>query len=248
MYWICLQGLTGFIGTSSIASALGYSFSKNGWNSLCVDGYHDYLAKRSSSTNILYNLESNTKGWFDNLCCQDSELNLLKFADKCYYLPFGNSSEHYDEKKALEYIRQLKAKISQYSKLDYIIVDAGVKNSVFASAMEKESDVIITLMEAEGNCISIFEEQEIKDNEYLVLNKFVLNSTVMNEVEMMIRNSDYGRNFLKTSIKYDESVMQSFLHQMPVTRYMPISVASNDIEKLMFDIVFISSNTDESEK
>lgn len=248
MYWICLQGLTGFIGTSSIGSALSYSFAKNGWNTLCVDGYHDYLANRSSSTNILYNLESNTKGWFDNLCSQDSDLNLLKFSDKCYYLPFGNSTKHYDEKKASEYISQLKNKISQYSKLDYVIVDAGVKNSAFAAAIEQESDVIITVMEAEGNCISIFEEQDIKDNEYLVLNKFVLTSTVMNDVEMMIRNSDYGKNFLKTTIKYDESVMQSFLHQMPVTRYMPISVASNDIEKLMFDIVFISSNTDESEK
>lgn len=248
MYWICIQGLTGFIGTSSIFSALGYSFAKNGWNSLCVDGYHDYLANRSSSTNVLYNLENNTKGWFDNLCSKNSELNILKFTDKCYFLPFGNSAELYDKKKTSEYISQLKQKLSQYSKLDYVIVDAGVKNSVFASAIAKESDVIITVMEAEGNCISIFEEQDIKGNEYLVLNKFVLNSSVMNEVEMMIRNSDYGKNFLKTTIKYDESVMQSFLQQMPVTRYMPISVASNDIEKLMFDIVFISTNTDESEK
>lgn len=244
MYWICIQGITGFVGTSSIASALGYSFAKNGWNCLCIDGYHDSI---KSTTDLLYNLDGNTKGWFDNLCNEDTELSISKYSDKCYYLPFGTGNNHYDSQNTELFLSRLKTKISEYRNLDYIVVDAGIKNSPFASSLVKQSDMVISVMIAEGNCLSIFDEQDIRENEYLVLNKFMLKSTVMNEVELRIRASENAGNFLKTTIKYDEAVIQSFLHQMPVTRYMPISVASDDIEKLMFDIVFICTSTAETE-
>ncbi len=239
MFFICLQGLSGFAGTSSVAAALGYSLSKNGYRTLCIDGYHDYLKNRSSTTDLLFNLETATEGWFEMVKGRCSTPKLLKYEDRCYYLPFGQKGDIYNPQLSLEYVQGLFEHCRSLKKLDYVIIDGGIRGSEFAKAAARLSDLAISLMLAEGNSLSIYDSAVINSNEYLTFNKFVLKSTVMNDIELLVRNSPYAHRFLNSTISYDEIVMQSFLQQMPVTRYLPVCAASNAIERLMFEIIYL---------
>ncbi len=242
MYFICLQGLSSFAGTSSVAAALGYSLSKNGFRTLCIDGYHDYLKNRSSTTDLLFNLEDSNEGWFEVIKGTRTAPKLMKYEDRCYYLPFGQKGDVYNPELSDEYVQGLFSLCRSLTKLDYVIIDAGVRSSLFARAAARHSDLALSLMTAEGNCLSIYDNAVINSNEYLVFNKFILKSTVMNDIELLVRNSPYAGRFLSSTISYDEIVMQSFLQQMPVTRYLPVCAASNAIERLMFEIIYICNH------
>ena len=79
----------------------------------------------------------------------------------------------------------------------------------------------------------------IEDNEYLLLNKVTRKSKIMTDIVLLLRESKIKNSLLNSDISYDESVMNSFLYDMPYPRYFSVSSASLDTEKVMFEIILI---------
>ena len=124
-------------------------------------------------------------------------------------------------------------------------MDAGTRESRLAEEFSKASSLSVTLITPESNTVIKLEECNPRENEYFLLNKFMMKSIVMNDIELLLRKSKLSESMFKYVVQYDESMMRASMQMMPVTRYLPIASASKSIEKLMVDIILICRLTDE---
>ena len=142
-------------------------------------------------------------------------------------------------KEADELASDLVTTLNNTQGIEFAIIDAGQRNSSFARAIAAKAHMAITILEAEGNSLNRLNEIEIEDNEYLLLNKVTRKSKIMTDIVLLLRESKIKNSLLNSDISYDESVMNSFLYDMPYSRYFSVSSASLDTEKVMFEIILI---------
>lgn len=244
MYIVNFQGINACSGVSSIAAALSWSLSIHGNTVLFLNAASQNF---SLCTDSLVGLDKDNlpkEGWSDYFShnYQKEVFYLLEWGKNCYYLPFGKTAIS-DE--APEFVDRLIKKLGSLSKIDFLVVDAGTRESRLAEEFSKASSLSVTLITPESNTVIKLEECNPRENEYFLLNKFMMKSIVMNDIELLLRKSKLSESMFKYVVQYDESMMRASMQMMPVTRYLPIASASKSIEKLMVDIILICRLTDE---
>lgn len=244
---IVLQGINGHVGTSSICAALTYSLCKIDIRAIAIDAA---LYSRGAAMSNYFAFEPDSScDWTDavtkhkSLSNQKNANNIVYcYSTNVYFAPLkGNCDRQFDKDSAKTLAASLHETLSNTKGIDFAIIDAGVRGNYFANAMAEYADMLITVCEADGNCLNRINDTKVMDNEYLLLNKVARNSKLMNDIVTLLRESKLKNVILNADISYDETVMSAFLYETPYPRYLSIAAASLDIEKLMFEIILISN-------
>jgi cellulose biosynthesis protein BcsQ len=242
---IVLQGINGHVGTSSVSAALAYSLNKINIKTIVLDGAFEN--RGATVCSLFANDDTQTSyGWYDavhnhkSLSNQKNKSNVVfSYEGGVLFAPKGKSFELLGLKEADELASDLVTTLNNTQGIEFAIIDAGQRNSSFARAIAAKAHMAITILEAEGNSLNRLNEIEIEDNEYLLLNKVTRKSKIMTDIVLLLRESKIKNSLLNSDISYDESVMNSFLYDMPYPRYFSVSSASLDTEKVMFEIILI---------
>ena len=129
-----------------------------------------------------------------------------------------------------------------FADIDFVVIDAGNRESQFAKALASISTMTVTVIEAEQNSLVRLNSIEVQDNEYFLVNKILASSKIMNDVFMLMKKSKVGNCILNSAIELDESVIDANMHQEPFSRFLPISASTNALERVLFDIILICKN------
>ena len=189
-----------------------------------------------------------SEGWLDTVHrtkdAAETSFSLLKASENCYYLPQGKSRDRVTEKDA----RILIGNLAKLSKPDYAVVDAGIRGTPSAMEFAQQSSMTVTVIECESNCLFRLNQTKLLQGEYLLINRFMMKSEVMKDIELILRKSSFGDSVLRYTVQYDECMIRSFMQMMPVTRFLPISSAARSIEKLMIDVLTICEITSQRQE
>lgn len=241
MKFITLQGLNKAVGTSSIAASAAFALAKLGKPALLVDA--DCFSDAGCVGN-LFGVPKQDRGWPEALLgglglanTPDSSI-FYKYAPGCFYLAGGAVPADAD---CNAFAADLFEELSALKALEYVIVDAGFRQTAQAKAFAAAADLVITVLVCDGGTIFKLGESEIADNEFLLVNKLMASSRVERDVLELLRGSDCGRHFLKSSIAFDEVMMEALMQQQPVNRFLPVSSPAADIEKTVFEIMRLCS-------
>lgn len=252
MKLIVMQGLNHNVGTSSVAAAITYSIAKLGKTTVCIDANTDAMGNSISN---LFGLEECKSGWLNAMENGSSLINdfneapvFYQYEEKAFFVSLGKLDEKVDSLRANSLISPLLDQLSKYEQIDYLIVDAGIKGNTLAKAFCSHADMVLTVLFPDGNCLLRLNSSNVEENEYLVVNALIKKSTIMNDVNLLLQSSAYKSSFLRHSISFDESVMNAYMRQMPVSRFLQISVATLDIEKILIDIMLICQDCENSLK
>lgn len=238
-----MQGLNHNVGTSSIAASITYSLAKLGKTTVCIDANTDAMGNSISN---LFGIEECKSGWLNAMENGSSLVNdfneapvFFQYEEKAFFVSLGKLDENVDSLRANTLISPLLDQLSKYDQIDYLVIDAGIKGNPLAKAFCSHANIVLTILFPDGNCLLRLNSSNIEENEYLVINALIKKSATMNDVNLLLQNSAYKSSFLRHSISFDESVMSAYMRQMPVSRFLQISVASLDIEKILIDIMLI---------
>lgn len=241
MFTVVLQGLNHFTGVSSIAAAMTYSLSKQGLKTVCIDADN---SKNSVSASLLFGLDRQNYGFLDAL--KDNTLNrenqslLYKYTENAYFIPFGSAHELINSKEScIATAKALIKSLEQFKAIDFLIIDAGNRESLFAKALSSFSTMTVTVIESEQNSLIRLNSIDVQDNEYFLVNKMVAASRIMNDVFLLMKKSNVGNCILNSAVEFDESVIDANMHQAPFTKFLPISASTNELERILFDIILI---------
>lgn len=238
---ITLQGLNKAVGTSSVAAALTYTFSKLSKSALLIDA--DVFSDAGCVGN-LFGVPKQDYGWPEALMnglglVNTQEHNVFyQYCQDCFYLAGGAVPSQADS-DAL--ISELFSELSKLKSLEYVVMDAGFRRTKQAQAIARRSDLVITVLACDGGSIYKLGESSIADNEFLLVNRLMASSRVERDVLELLRGSDCGRNFLKNTIAYDEVMMEAMMQQQTINRFLPVSSPAADIEKTAFEIMRLCS-------
>ncbi len=241
MYTIVLQGLNHFTGVSSLVAAMTYSLSLQGFKTVCIDADN---SKNSVSSSLLFGLERQNYGFLDALkddtFNRDNQNLLFKYSENAYFIPFGNAQELISTPEDCTYTAKALVKsLDAFKAIDFVIIDAGNRESQFARALSSVSTMTITIIEPEQNSLVRLNSIEVQPNEYFLVNKMVASSKIMNDVFMLMKKSKVGNCILNSAIEFDESVIDANMHQEPFSKFLPISASTNALERILFDIILI---------
>ncbi len=241
MYTIVLQGLNHFTGVSSLAAAMTYSLSLLGMKVVCIDADN---SKNSVSSSLLFGLERQTYGFLDAL--KNNELNkdnsrlLYKYSNGSYFIPLGSALELISTPEdCSDTADSLLKSLERFKAIDFLVIDAGNRESVFARSLSDISTMTITVIEPEQNSLIRLNSINVQDNEYFLVNRMLSSSRVMNDVFILMKESRAGNCILNSAIEFDESVIDANMHQEPFSKYLPISASTNSLERILFDIILI---------
>ena len=235
---VLLQGINHGVGTSSIGAAISWALGVHNYTTLFVNAADENCQYCTDALMGIKSDNSSIKGWTDYISKENvnQDLNLYQCADKCFYLPYGTG---HGSVTAKDSVKSIIHRISELNKLDFVIVDGGVRSSTMAKAFCSFCDLCISVTLADANCMLRLNETTPYDHEYFLINRFMMKSTVMNSIELLLRKSPLGKNFFNYVIQYDESMNRAFMEMMPVTRFLPIASSAKNIEKLMVDLILI---------
>ena len=244
MYTIVLQGLNHFTGVSSLVAAMTYSLSLQGLKTVCIDADN---SRNSVSSSLLFGLKRQDYGFLNalknNSFNKDNNNLLFKYSENAYFIPFGNSVELIQTPDYCIYTANSLIKaLDAFKAIDFVVIDAGNRESQFAKALASISTMTVTVIEAEQNSLVRLNSIEVQDNEYFLVNKILASSKIMNDVFMLMKKSKVGNCILNSAIELDESVIDANMHQEPFSRFLPISASTNALERVLFDIILICKN------
>lgn len=195
MYTIVLQGLNHFIGVSSLAAAMTYSLSLQGLKTVCIDADN---SRNSVSSSLLFGLERQDYGFLNalknNSFNKDNNNLLFKYSENAYFIPFGNSVEliqtpDYSPDYCIYTANSLIKALDAFKAIDFVVIDAGNRESQFAKALASISTMTVTVIEAEQNSLVRLNSIEVQDNEYFLVNKILASSKIMNDVFMLMKKA-----------------------------------------------------------
>lgn len=237
MKLITLQGINKGVGTSSIAAAVAYTLARLGKPTLAVDG--DCFSDAGCLGNF-FGIPKQERGWPQGMMdgmglANTADMNVLyRYADNCFYLAGGAVPRNTECSKV---VGDLLGELDTLAKLDYVIVDAGFRQTAQAQAFAARSDLALTVMACDGGSLYKLSDSEIADNEFLLINKLMTSSRVERDVQEMLRGSEWARHFIKNGIAFDEVMMESLMQQQPISRFLPVSSPAADIEKTVFELI-----------
>ena len=208
---ILLQGLNHNIGVSSICSAFCYSLSQVGKHTVCVDGNQDALG---NSISHLFGLDQRNYGWveaIDQGTTLSNEFNkfpvFYKYDDRCYFIPLGDSTKLRDQSMAQYFASKLLEHLKEYSKIDFVVIDGGIKGSNLASAFQFLSDLTLTVISVDGNSMLRLDSTQMKKNEYLLINRFNKFIASSSDIILQINQHKYRDLFMKSLVSFDENMI-----------------------------------------
>ncbi len=239
---IVFQGIHSGVGTSSLCAALSFDLSRLGHCVLCVDADIQSL---HSALECIFNVEHKENGWIEMAKDMKPIASYpIYIIDSCNFIPRGSSSpDAKDELAAI--IQNAVAAFKELKGADYVFIDAGVRGSVASQELSLLADMVLTVACPDSSSLIRLDECELKNNEFIVLNKLLNGSNVMREVCMMLDHSAISAHLLKQRISFNELVMQSLLMRQPFTRLVPQCSAAGEIRKLSFKLIDMCHPLDE---
>lgn len=251
MKTILIQGINANVGTSTIASAITYQLSELGKTAVLVDAN---INQQENSVSLLLGVapEKQILGWVNNLTENSSNSSAV---DGCFYhyennsfcIPLG-SLEILERERVRESLPQLADKLLAFlnsqENIDYLIIDAGIKNNLLAKHLSSLSDIIFTVLEADGNCVQRLNSSNTAYNEFFIINKLNNYSQSSLDIQSLLLNSKLKQSFIKTAIPFDESVVSSYMNLMPFNRFLKISSASLQLEKIIMELFIMCKDID----
>lgn len=237
---VLVQGINGNVGTSSVSAALAHSCTLIDKKSLVVDAN---LKKAEPQLATFFNLEKDSFGWSDALLQQTFDKNAPSFVyhyeNQCYLMPLGKAQD-LDLSKSNAIADKLIFKLKQLQKLDYIFIDGGIRGNELGCSLTDKVDLVLSLLKPDGNSAFRLNYMDpLLEHEFLLINDFNLKSKLNYDLKDLYQVSPFKAQLLKSTITYDECMLQSLIRQMPITKYLPISASSLDIQKLLFELILI---------
>ena len=235
---IVLQGINHNVGVSTIASALTYSMGALGKNTVCVDANAQAMG---NSLEKLFGIDSTlTYGWSNAVDRGTTLINdfnsspvFFRYEENSFFIPLGNESSVADSLSADSLVRALLEQLSRYSKINYVIIDVGIKGNILADLFCAEADIVLTVINPDGNSLQRIRAAEFMDREYFLLNKTDPDFSSYIDFCLKISNSKLKDKVLKNRITFEENVLFSNLKMMPITRFLNHSQTGMEIEKLI---------------
>lgn len=227
---VTITGLTYQAGATTIATAVA-------WNLTAQANYKVLLLNANANeANADYQLgisDASNMGWIKALHMQTQPLlSGTIFDEKLYYLSTGVIGEKINPKDLSNIIDELKS-----LDLDFIIIDAGTSDNESTQIAQNLADLNITVFTPTPNALIRFNSIKPNSNEYFLTNKLRANSSVMNDIVLILQNSIFANHLLKPIIPDDEFIMMAHMQQQPFTRYAPYCASSMEINKLVIDIL-----------
>lgn len=224
---IAFSGLTSQSGTTTVSTALAWSLATKNYKVLLLNS-----APNAADADFHLNVSVND-GWMDALQNHEDALSKgILFENKLWYLPSGVNKVPVD-------IRSFNRILSNIEMLniDFLIIDAGLRKNTLWEACVKISDLSLTTYVPTPNSLIHFNTVIAASNEYFVSNRYKTNSTVMNDIDLLLRNSSFANRILSPQIPDDEFILAALMQQKPFTLFTPFSASSLEIEKLIIDIL-----------
>lgn len=247
MKTILIQGINANVGSSTIASAITYQLSELGKTTVLIDAN---INQQANSVSLLLGVspEKQNTGWINNLTKNSSEQSSLsecfyKYENNSFCIPLG-SIDALGRESLPELADKLLALLCTQKNIDYLIIDAGIKNSPLAAHISSSSDIVFTVVEADGNCVQRLNSIQPAYNEFFIINKLNSYSQASLDIQSLLLNSKFRQSFIKTAIPFDESVVSSYMNLMPFNRFLKISSASLQLEKIIMELFIMCKDID----
>ena len=247
MKTILIQGINANVGASTIASAITYQLSELGKTAVLIDANTN---QQANSVSLLLGVspEKQNTGWINDLTKNSSNLSTLsgcfyKYENNSFCIPLG-SIDALDREYLPELADNLLALLFKQKNIDYLIIDAGERNNHLAAHLSSSSDIIFTVVEADGNCVQRLNSIQPAYNEFFIINKLNSYSQASLDIQSLLLNSKLKQSFIKTAIPFDESVVSSYMNLMPFNRFLKISSASLQLEKIIMELFIMCRDID----
>ena len=249
MKTILIQGINANVGTSTIASAITYQLSELGKTAVLIDAN---MNQQANSVSLLLGVapEKQNTGWINNLTENSSNSSAV---DGCFYhyennsfcIPLGSLEILERKRESLPHLAdKLLSFLNSQENIDYLIIDAGIKNNPLAKHLSSLSDIMFTVLEADGNCVQRLNSSKTSYNEFFIINKLNNYSQSSLDVQSLLLNSKLKQSFIKTAIPFDESVVSAYMNLMPFNRFLKISSASLQLEKIIMELFIMCKDID----
>jgi hypothetical protein len=120
---------------------------------------------------------------------------------------------------------------------DLVFCDSGCRGTRTEFDAEAASDLTLSVITAEGNCLERLDSEEECAGEHYVINRFDRRSKSMYDSRLFLAKSAIAPRLLRTVIPFDEAVLGSTLALKPYPLSSPISSASDAAAGVLAEVL-----------
>ncbi len=229
---VCLSGLRGGVGTTSVTAGLAWALYQAGESVLAIDFSPDNLLR------LHFNMPyQQHRGWARaELDGQGWHQGAMQYCERLAFLPFGHLSV--EERQGLESQHRQMAQSWQANlallrgsgRYGWILLDVPGGDSYWGRQLMTFSDRTLVLINPDANCHARLHQQPLPAAASLLINGYAPGSVLQHDLlQLWLQTLE---NVVSVTLHRDEAMAESLAAKRPVGEYRPDSKSAEEMATL----------------